>query len=248
MTTIFKELCLDSTRDDDVTARFWAAVTGCRVRSDPGSPVGDVVGDQEGMGIAICPVPEPKVVKNRVHLDIEAASLTDVVDRGATVLAQRSRWTVCADPEGNEFCVFVRAEPVAGYRTSALVVDSVAPRAVAQWWADVFGVATYNDGQPGWWLTGVPGMPFSMVFAPVPEPKVTKNRLHWDVFGDPEQLVGRGAVRLWDQPRWSVLADPEGNEFCVFPPRLRRFDSGDPTFARRVDDYLTDLGAELPPD
>ena len=31
-------------------------------------------------------------------------------------------------------------------------------------------------------------------------------------------LLARGARHLWDQPRWTVLADPEGNEFCVFPP------------------------------
>ena len=27
-----------------------------------------------------------------------------------------------------------------------------------------------------------------------------------------------GATRLWDMPSWTVLGDPEGNEFCVFPP------------------------------
>ena len=63
-------------------------------------------------------------------------------------------------------------------------------------------------------------MPFeSMVFAPVPEPKTVKNRLHWDVYGDVDDLVARGATPLWEMPRWRVLADPEGNEFCVFAPR-----------------------------
>ena len=58
-------------------------------------------------------VPEPKVVKNRVHLDFRAESMADEVARlvglGATVLAERSlgdfSWTVLADPEGNELCV-----------------------------------------------------------------------------------------------------------------------------------------------
>lgn len=58
-------------------------------------------------------VPEPKVVKNRVHLDFRAASMAEEVARlvglGATVLAERSlgdfSWTVLADPEGNELCV-----------------------------------------------------------------------------------------------------------------------------------------------
>ena len=61
-------------------------------------------------------------------------------------------------------------------------------------------------------------MPFeSMLFDPVPEPKTVKNRMHWDVYGDVAELVGRGATVLDEQPRWTVLADPEGNEFCVFP-------------------------------
>jgi hypothetical protein len=58
-------------------------------------------------------VPEPKAVKNRVHLDFRADVMADEVARlrglGATFVAERSlgdlRWTVMSDPEGNEFCV-----------------------------------------------------------------------------------------------------------------------------------------------
>jgi predicted enzyme related to lactoylglutathione lyase len=58
-------------------------------------------------------VPEPKAGKNRVHLDFTAPVMADEVARlvglGARVIAERSlgdfRWTVLADPEGNEFCV-----------------------------------------------------------------------------------------------------------------------------------------------
>ncbi len=59
-------------------------------------------------------MPEPKVVKNRVHLDLRGESMAAEVERlqglGATFIAERSlgedvRWTVMADPEGNEFCV-----------------------------------------------------------------------------------------------------------------------------------------------
>ena len=58
-------------------------------------------------------VPEPKVAKNRVHLDFRSESMADEVARlrglGATFIAERSlgtlTWTVLADPEGNEFCV-----------------------------------------------------------------------------------------------------------------------------------------------
>ena len=60
-----------------------------------------------------------------------------------------------------------------------------------------------------------------MVFAPVPEPKTVKNRLHWDVYGDVGELEAHGARTLWEMPRWTVMADPEGNEFCVFPGLTR---------------------------
>jgi hypothetical protein len=58
-----------------------------------------------------------------------------------------------------------------------------------------------------------------------------KNRIHIDVeAGDIPDIVGRGATRLRepdDEIRWTVLADPEGNEFCAFEPR-RVDDQGEP--------------------
>ncbi len=47
---------------------------------------------------------------------------------------------------------------------------------------------------------------------------MAKNRVHVDVFGSVDDLVARGAVLVAELPRWTVLADPEGNEFCVFAP------------------------------
>lgn len=229
----FKELCLDSHpadgQDHRALGRFWAAATGCEyvVADDPADP-GDVVGAEEGMGIAICPVPEPKSVKHRVHLDISVAELSEVLELGARVLRERDdeiRWTVMSDPEGGEFCAFVQPpERLAPYRTFELAVDSVDAEATARWWAEVFGVEVENNGEPWWWIRGAPGFPsaavapfWAMVFGNVPEPKTVKNRLHWDVYGDPADFLARGATHLWDMPRWTTLADPEGNEFCVFP-------------------------------
>ena len=71
-----------------------------------------------------------------------------------------------------------------------------------------------------WYLEDVPGLPFdAIVFGVVPEPKTTKNRVHWDVWGDTEALLAAGARlirRRDDEIDWDVLADPEGNEFDVF--------------------------------
>ncbi len=223
MATTFKELSLDATGDAAVLGTFWAAVTGCEYVQvgDEDNP-GDVVGTLPGMGIAIGQVPEPKTVKHRVHLDVLARSVQDVLDLGATVAPgypDTDRWTVLLDPEGGELCVFERDE-VPSYRAYELVIDAVDPARITAWWAEAFGVPVRNEGQPWSWLTDVPGMPFeAFVFQPVPEPKTVKNRLHWDVYGDVAELLDAGATRLWEMPRWTVLADPEGNEFCVFPPR-----------------------------
>ena len=53
----------------------------------------------------------------------------------------------------------------------------------------------------------------------MPEPKTVKNRIHWDVLvDDVADLVGAGAVVIRPQGEdpWTMLADPEGNEFCAF--------------------------------
>jgi hypothetical protein len=220
----FKELSLDTSGSGEEAGRFWAAATGCDYVS-AGDPdyAGDVVGAEEGMGIAICPVPEPKTAKNRVHLDLHTDSVETLVALGATVLPEQNdedRWTVLADPEGNELCAFVRGpDEVPAYKVYEMVVDSVDPEAIGRWWADVFGVQLqHQDGKPWTWLEDVPGLTMgAWVFNPVPEPKTVKNRLHWDVYGDVADFEARGAARLWAMPRWTVLADPEGNEFCVFP-------------------------------
>ena len=55
-------------------------------------------------------MPEPKTVKNRIHWDVSAAAVQPLLDAGATLLRARDdeiSWHVLADPEGNEFCVFL---------------------------------------------------------------------------------------------------------------------------------------------
>jgi hypothetical protein len=105
-------------------------------------------------------------------------------------------------------------------RLYEVIVDSAEPEAIATWWAERFGVEAGNDNvNPWWWVDEVPGMPFeNLVFNPVPEPKTVKNRIHWDVKGDVTELERAGATVLAERSRWVTMADPEGNEFCVFPP------------------------------
>jgi catechol 2,3-dioxygenase-like lactoylglutathione lyase family enzyme len=127
-----------------------------------------------------------------------------------------------------------------------VVIDCENLHAQARWWADVLDwqliyeadneaaiIPKDVDGRhlaaEEWARTG-PGL----VFVPVPEGKSVKNRLHIDlaphVTDDRdalvESLLARGAARInigQDEPgvSWTVLADPEGNEFCVLSARDR---------------------------
>ena len=103
----WKELCMDTTGGETL-GRFWAEALGLEFRPDHED--GNLFGPTEGHGVAICRVPEGKSVKHRVHLDVHAASVAGLEALGASVVlpAEESglSWTVMADPEGNEFCVF----------------------------------------------------------------------------------------------------------------------------------------------
>jgi hypothetical protein len=161
-----------------------------------------------------------------VHLDVHTASVDDLVASGATVVrpAEDSglHWTVMADPEGGEFCAFPRdPAELPEYRIYELCVDALDAEVVARWWGDVLGAEPRtSDHGDWWWLEGVPGLPFeSIVFNPVPEPKTVKNRIHWDVVSTVDAMRDKGATLLRARDEdisWDVMADPEGNEFCVF--------------------------------
>ena len=219
----FQDLCLD-VADVATAAAFWGPALGLRVHSDRPECLVDEVAEHS---LWLNVVPEPKTVKHRVHLDLHVAAVSDLLDLGATVLDDSQRWTVLADPEGGELCAFVRdPSTLPDYRLYEVVVDSADPAAIATWWADRFGVPVQHGTDPGAgtfsWLEGALGPEVGLVFGAVPEPKTAKNRLHWDVRGDVDELVAAGARRLRapdEDIEWHVLADPEGNEFCVFPPR-----------------------------
>ncbi|MBE2997570.1 VOC family protein [Nocardiopsis sp. HNM0947] len=123
------------------------------------------------------------------------------------------------------------------------VIDCRDHSAQAQWWAEVLDWRLIVDEEEGavvippWleaepmtvqeWDRGNPGL----VFVPVPEDKAVKNRLHLDlaahVDDDRDAEIARlermGArrvdVRQSGDEAWTVLADPEDNEFCVLESR-----------------------------
>jgi hypothetical protein len=109
------------------------------------------------------------------------------------------------------------------------------PWTLGHWWADALGyrVRPHTDedmaqlraegierreDDPNIAVDPIDATGPTFWFCRVPEAKVVKNRVHVDVYGDVDELLGRGATHVDTQPRWTVLADPEGNEFCVFAP------------------------------
>ena len=221
----YKDLCIDAV-DAEGSARFWGGLLGLT----PGRHRDGVwfLDDDAGHAVAwVNPVPEPKTVKNRMHLDVNAESLEAVLAAGATVIDDRHAWTVMADPDGQEFCLFVRDTPVER-RFYELVLDCGAgveeSMAIGRWWAELLGAELGQDEEGYPCLEKVPQAPFEFIcFEPVPEPKTVKNRVHVDVTADDlDALVRHGARVLRERGDdgigWTVLADPDGNEFCAFAP------------------------------
>jgi hypothetical protein len=211
----YQDLCLDA-RDPLRLGRFWAAALGLEIEE---LDDGDVVlrGPSPQHTIWIDAVPEPKTVKNRMHLDVHVRSVEELLDLGGRVVAEQPRWTVMADPEGGEFCAFVREAPPE-YRLYEVVLDAADHRALGRWWAELLGGRLIDEGKDFVSIADIPGAPFEYLdVGTVPEPKTAKNRVHLDVVGDTAEILARGATLLGGFPRWDVLADIEGNEFCVFP-------------------------------
>jgi Glyoxalase-like domain len=177
-----------------------------------------------------------------VHLDLASASAghqAQLVARardlgaGPVDIGQGDvPWVVMADPEGNEFCVL---EPRDIYRdtgpVAAILSDCHDPAALARFWisASEWEIRRADDEIVG--LRSPAGTGSYLEFLRAPDRKAVKNRIHLDVApyrgDDPAAEVARlraaGAVPAdvgqGDAVSWTVLADPEGNEFCVLSPR-----------------------------
>ncbi len=215
----FKDFCIDAV-DTERIGRFYGELLGLEFHRKDG-PDSYLTGPTTQHTIWINHVAEPHSAKNRMHLDLNVTSIDQAVAHGATVLDELDRWTVLADPEGGEFCVFVR-EQMPENRLYEIALDTIDPNAQARWWAELLGASVQHDEEGGYsWIEPIPGAPLDAItFAQVPEPKTVKNRVHIDVLvDDPADLVGATVLRAKDaEIGWHVMADPEGNEFCAFTP------------------------------
>jgi predicted enzyme related to lactoylglutathione lyase len=245
MPTRLVHLVLDA-NDPSRLARFWADALGWVVADEAADevdvePPGFDYPSPEALPLVFVRVPDPKTGQNRVHLDLASTSaehqaelVRRVRDLGATpadVGQGEVPWVVLADPEGNEFCVL---EPRAVYRdtgpVAAVIVDCNDPRALTPFWAAAAGFEARGwDGQLSQ-LRSPSGKGPYLELLHNPREKLVKNRMHLDVAphaGDDQaaevtRLRSAGATDAdigQGEVSWVVLADPEGNEFCVLSPR-----------------------------
>jgi hypothetical protein len=111
-----------------------------------------------------------------------------------------------------------------------VIVDCHDPRRQAEWWAQVLAYTVNRRNPDEFQVSDPAGVGGSLYFMKVPEPKVGKNRLHLDLVtpgsmeAEVARLVEAGAQLVevrqdpgsYDNPdTWTVMRDPEGNEFCV---------------------------------
>ncbi len=124
-------------------------------------------------------------------------------------------------------------------RLSAVTFDCQDPIALGQWWQSVLGWSTRPaaDGEIALVDPTRDAWNPSLLFLACPDEKLSKNRIHLDLASDSaahqatlvEDLLARGASKVEVGQvgvSWIVLADPEGNEFCVLEPRDRYRDCG----------------------
>jgi hypothetical protein len=240
LSTRLVTLCFDA-NDPLRLARFWAATLHWDIYDETDDEISLVPTDGTRFLFLFLPVPEPKNGKNRIHLDLVSESpehQSEMVDRLNALGARRVdigqgdvSWVVLADPEGNEFCVVLRGDFLATTDLIGAIVFEPADPIVGRFWSEATGWPIVYDQDGDTAIREPDGRgPFLTFGPPTGAAKTGKNRIHLDIApptdGDQtaevERLIARGARRIdigQGDVSWVVLADPEGNEFCVLTPR-----------------------------
>lgn len=219
-------------------AHWWRQALDWRVvyQDDSEIDIGPPEGEP-GVELTFIPIPSTKSAPNRIHLDLDTSSVAEqretvefLLDLGARrvdVGQGDAPWVVLADPEDNEFCVLdPRPEYDGTGRVAAVVCLAGDPRRMAEFWAPRMGFTVVRSTAEVAAVRGADG-PF-LEFVASPTPHSVKNRWHLDYRATKE---GRGrervladtlaaGARLADIGQgpgvtWTVMADPEGNEFCL---------------------------------
>ena len=222
-------------------APFWAGVLRRETVDDPDGGIALLPSDDTGFRIEFFPTQERKAGLNQMHLHLTSTSLDDQQATGARALGLGGRHldlgqrpeeghVVLADPEGNEFDVI---EPGNSFLADCGFLGEVAcdgSQEVGYFWSEALGWPLVWDQDQETAIQSPDGGTKIAWGGPPVRPKTGKNRLHFDLAppGDGDQeaeverLVSLGAKRIdigQGHVSWAVMADPDGNEFCVLTPR-----------------------------
>jgi predicted enzyme related to lactoylglutathione lyase len=111
-----------------------------------------------------------------------------------------------------------------------IVIDAHDLPRLARFWTQVLGWGILSEREREIVIGTDETAPVGICFMPVTDQKTVKNRVHLDLNPDPEdrggeieRIIALGATRVeigqTGDESWTVLADPEGNEFCVVRPK-----------------------------
>ena len=237
MTSELEALCFDANEPLRL-ARFWAGVLGREVADD------DLVllpSDDTGFRIRFAATHEQKTVPNQMHFDLTSASLEEQQETVARALELGGRHidigqlpeelhVVLADPEGNEFCVIEPGNNFLADTGFIGALSSDGSQEVGYFWSKALDWPLVWDQDQETAIQSPHGGSKITWGGPPVRAKTGKNRLHFDLAppadGDQQaevdRLVALGATRIdigQGDVSWVVMADPDGNEFCVLAPR-----------------------------
>lgn len=111
-----------------------------------------------------------------------------------------------------------------------LTIDSKDPKKIGEWWKQALDLEVVFEDTDEFAVTskGRMGSKWNILFYRAPDEKKVKNRLHLDLIPDTDReaevarLEALGATRVdigQKDVAWTVMADPDGNEFCILSPR-----------------------------
>jgi predicted enzyme related to lactoylglutathione lyase/catechol 2,3-dioxygenase-like lactoylglutathione lyase family enzyme len=220
-------------------ATFWAGMLGWEQTDDPSGGVVLLPSDDTGFRIRFLPSEEPKRGQNQMHFDLTSTSLEDQQRTVARALELGGRHVdvgqlpeeehvVLADPEGNEFCVIEPGNDFLADCGFIGAVSSDGSQRVGYFWSEALGWPLVWDQDEETAIRSPYGGPKITWGGPPVNPKTGRNRLHFDLAppadGDQQAEVDRllalGASRIDStEGEAVVMADPDGNEFCVTTAR-----------------------------
>jgi len=227
--------------DPQRLARFWAGLLGREMVDDPPDGFALLPKDDTEFRLEFFPTQAERVGENQMHFDLTSTSLEDQRATVAKALELGGRHldigqgpdalhVVMADPEGNEFCVI---EPGNNFLADTGFIGAVScdgTQEVGYFWSRALDWPLVWDQDQETAIQSPHGGSKVPWGGPPVAPKTGKNRLHFDLAppagedqqAEVERLISLGAKRIdigQGDVDWVVMADPDGNEFCVLTPR-----------------------------